>query len=52
MLQILLYLKASGGFSSSNSSFGMLREYLGNTGYVNVYSITSAGGKEQLIEII
>ena len=35
--------KASGGFSSSNSSFGMLREYLGNTGYVNVYSITSAG---------
>ena len=35
--------KSSGGFSSSNSSFGMLREYLGNTGYVNVYSITSAG---------
>jgi hypothetical protein len=35
--------KSSGAFSSSNSSFGMLREYLGNTGYVNAYSITSAG---------
>ena len=35
--------KASGSISSSNSSFGMLREYLGNTEYVNAYSVTSAG---------
>ena len=35
--------KASGGISSGNSSFGMLREYLGNTSYVNAYSVTSAG---------
>ena len=35
--------KATGGISSGNSSFGMLREYLGNTGYVNAYSVTSAG---------
>jgi hypothetical protein len=35
--------KASGSISSGNSSFGMLREYLGNTSYVNAYSVTSAG---------
>ncbi len=35
--------KSSGGFSASNSSFGMLREYAGNAGNQVVYSITSAG---------
>jgi hypothetical protein len=35
--------KSSGGFSASNSSFGMLREYLGNASSTIVYSITSAG---------
>ena len=35
--------KSSGGFSASNSSFGMLREYLGNVSTTVVYSITSAG---------
>ena len=36
--------KNTGGISSGNSSFGMLREYLGSASYVNVYSVTSAGG--------
>lgn len=35
--------KNTGGISSSNSSFGMLREYLGSASYVNAYAVTSAG---------
>jgi len=35
--------KSTGGISSGNSTFGCTREYLGNTGYVQVYTITSAG---------
>ena len=35
--------KSGGAFSSSNSSFGMLREYAGNANNQVVYSITSAG---------
>jgi hypothetical protein len=35
--------KSSGAFSSSNTSFGMLREYAGSANNQVVYSITSAG---------
>ena len=35
--------KTTGSISSTNSTLGCTREYLGNGGYVQVYTITSAG---------